>query len=278
MPNYTHNILTIHGAQEALRYFYERNRVSEIDAQFMGSGIEKSLSFEKCVSREIDTVFADYINQNYVKKSYSHVGLCKTLNKNENNVDGWDLMVSIWGTKWDAIDPTVDLTKIDNERKLTYKFDTAWCFPENWLITISKMFSYLTFEIKFTNEDDGHDQTYIYQFENGKNREIERFSSILKSIEEFGGVEKIVDTIITYCNDENIHITDYDTEPIQKIYWLTYVKSYIEKNSDKNNYEFELMSYVNDELNDLFEKHNFHLSLYTNEELCKAFVEKVQNM
>lgn len=278
MPNYTHNYLTVQGVPEALRYFYERNRISDIDAKFMGFHGEQPISFEKCVSREIDTVFANYINRNYIVKSYSEVGFFKNLNKSENNVDDWDLMVSIWGTKWDAIDPKVDLTKIDNEKKVVYNFDTAWCFPENWLITISKMFHYLTFEIKFTNEDDGHDQTYIYQYKNGKKIEIEQFSGILKCINEFGGVEKIVETMITYCNDENIMITDYSSENQEKIYWLTYAKSYIEKNSHEKDYEFELLCNIHDEINDLFEKYNFHLSLYINKELCIAFAEKVKSM
>lgn len=95
MPNYTHNILTVHGVSEALHYFYERNRISEIDAQFMRNGIKRPLSFEKCISREIDMVFANYINRNYVVKTHSQVGFFKTLNKSENNIDDWDLMVSI---------------------------------------------------------------------------------------------------------------------------------------------------------------------------------------
>ncbi len=276
MPNYTHNFLNVYGDPEALRYFYERNRVSEIDAKFMGFQEETPLSFEKCVSREITTIISNYINKNYLLKNGT---ILQFLNKDtQKNVDNWDLMVSIWGTKWDAIVADVDLSEIDSEKKLRYKFDTAWCFPENWLITISKMFKNLEFEIRFTNEEDGHDETFIYKYKDGEKNEIETFSGIMKCIEEFGGMEKVIDTLIEYCNEEDIMITDYDSENKEKIFWLTYAKSYIEKNSNKNNYESELMSNIQDEIYTFFEEYELHHSTYVNNQFCKAFVEKVKNM
>lgn len=276
MPNYTHNTLTIRGVPEELRYFYERNRVSENDVKFMEFQEETVLSFEKCVSREIIDVIADYINENYILKNGT---MLQYLNKDKkNNVDNWDLMVSIWGTKWDAIDAIVNLKEIESENKLTYKFDTAWCFPENWLITISKMFKNLDFEILFSNEDDGYDKTYIYQFKNGENREIEAFSSIMKSIEEFGGIEKVIDEMITYCNEENVMITNYDSENKEKVFWLKYAKSYIEKHSNEESYESDLICYIKDEIYTFYDEYELHHCTYTNKEFCKAFVEKVKTL
>jgi hypothetical protein len=293
MPNYTHNFLNVYGTPEELHYFYERNRISKDDAKFMGFGEETPISFEKCVSREITYIIADYINKNYLLKSGTTL---EYFNKNAKNnddsllltedlrsskrvVDGWDLMVSIWGTKSDAIAADVDLSEIDSDRKLRYRFDTAWCFPENWLITISKMFKNLRFEIRFTNEEDGHDQTYIYQYKEGKKSEIKVFSGIMSCIEEFGGMEKAIDAMIEYCNEENVMITDFSNKKNpQKVHWLTYAKSYIEKDSNQSDYESNLVSYINNKIYTFFDECELHHATYTNKEFCKAFVEKVKNM
>jgi hypothetical protein len=277
MPNYTHNFLNVYGPPEALRYFYERNRISKDDAKFMGFGEETPISFEKCVSREITSIIADYINKSYVMKSGTTV---EYFNKNtKNNVDGWDLMVSIWGTKSDAIAADVDLSEIDSERKLRYRFDTAWCFPENWLITISKMFKNLTFEIRFTNEEDGHDETYIYQYKEGEKSEIKVFSGIMSCMEEFGGMEKAIDEMISYCNEENVMITDFSNQKNpQKVHWLTYVKSYIEKHNKERDYESNLMCTMNNKIYTFFDECELHHATYTNKEFCKAFVEKVKTL
>ncbi len=276
MPNYTNNFLTIYGESDELRYFYERNRVNENDEKFLN--MDKSeLSFEKCVSREITSVFANYINNNYTLKEGSYMTFFNSMNsKNENksNVDVWNLMRDIWGTKWDAIDVNVNLSKIDSEKKLSYRFDTAWSSPENWLITISKIFKNLEFEITFSNEDDGHDETYIYKYKDGVKSDIETFSAVSKSIEEFGGIEPIIETMITYCNEENVMLFD-DKE---KIFWLTYAKKFIEENQTKYDYESELFNDIISEIYTFLDEYELHQSCYRNKDLCKAFVEKVKNM
>ena len=271
MPNYTHNTLTIYGAPEALHYFYERNRVSKNDIQFMDFREETELSFEKSVSREITYILSDYINKNYILKSGTTL---EYFNKNKGNVDTWDLMVSIWGTKWDAIDVAVNLKEIDSNQKLIYRFDTAWCYPENWLITISKIFKNLEFEIKSSNEEDGYDETSLYKFKDGIKTEIETYSSVMKYIEEFGGIEEVVNTLITYCNEENVMITDNDTK--EKVSWLTYAKSYIEKHSNEKSYETSLMYSIQNEIYTFFDEYELHYSSYKNKELCKMFVEKIR--
>lgn len=140
------------------------------------------------------------------------------------------------------------------------------------------MFSYLTFEIKFTNEGDGHDKTYIYQYKNSVKTEIETYSSVDKSIRDNGGVENILKIIFDYCNQNDIMIDNYitNTKNPEKISWLEFCKIYIEKypNCHKSGILAELSAY----LENFFEKYKINNLIYINKELSNSFFEKVKNM
>ncbi len=153
MPNYTKNTLIVKGSKDALIYFYNRNRISEEDAQNLNKSV-CDLSFEKCVTRENDTIIMTYIKENYISKHP------------KPGYDCWDLTCTIWGTKWEAIDTVVDLSTIE-DGKITYYFDTAWCYPYNWLKIVSAMYHTLEFRIKHINECENFNTEHHHKYKKG---------------------------------------------------------------------------------------------------------------
>ena len=66
MPNYTRNNLKIYGPAPLLRYFYEKNRVTEEDVEFMEEVYGPytcDLSFEKSVPRHNYEITVDYVQK-----------------------------------------------------------------------------------------------------------------------------------------------------------------------------------------------------------------------
>ncbi len=259
MPNYTKNTLIVKGSKDALTYFYNRNRISEEDAQNIG-GIVTDLSFEKCVTRENDTIIMTYIKENYISKHP------------KPGYDCWDLTCTIWGTKWEAIDTVVDLSTIE-DGKITYYFDTAWCYPHNWLLTVSKIFSKLEFEIISLDEDDNYNMCYKHQFKEGTFEMIESYSRLERSIEKYG-VENLVNMIITHCEEEDLTMMYKGVN----VNWKMYYKVYLEENHNVVDNETYFASYVIDYVDDFLYKHEMYHGIYENKEFCKLFVEKVKKM
>jgi hypothetical protein len=218
MPNYTRNILVVRGAPECLKYFYERNRVTEDDVKYTSDdGDVRHLSFGKCVARDITKVISAYISKNYEVKKESTIKIFDlSIPLTERN-----LMVSIWGTKWDASDAKAILSEIDDKGILTYHFDTAWSYPRQWLITVSKIFPKLTFDIIYSIEDDSYDMVYEKHFENGKETNVSSYSSVKLSIEKAGGTEKLVNDIIAIFENENLMM---NTSGEEKVHWLEYCR------------------------------------------------------
>lgn len=131
MPNYTKNHLIVSGNKGILKYFYERNRVSEEDSKYINNKDiedeeqeeERPLSFNKCVPRQVQNVIENYISENYLINSSKS-------SKSQESIS-WDLMIYIWGTKWDAIDSIVDISFLeeevgeDKEGSINYTFMSA---------------------------------------------------------------------------------------------------------------------------------------------------------
>jgi hypothetical protein len=272
MPNYTRNELIIYGSSEQLKYLYERNRVSEEDAKYMKHSIVSELSFEKCVPRAITKVIESYIEEKYTGT--------KTKDSIPEHFQKWDLLCTIWGTKWDACDSMVDLDEINNENEphIKYLFNTAWNYPYNWLITISQIFPKLKFRIKYSNEGDGYDFTYIDEFKDGIETKIEKYSAVNRCIDENGNVNNIAQIIIEYCIAENVMITEYHRKSKKTEDWLTYCKNFVEENKKKENYENELFHKITYQIADFIYEKQLHPSLYINNELCNIFAEKVKHM
>lgn len=172
MPNYTKNTLVVKGEEGLLRFFYDYNRVSEDEERYLSDihGKKKDLSFSKAVNIESGEFMLKYI----LSKNKSIKGV------NDLYYDSANIM---WGTKWNAGDPVVDLQSI-NEGKIKYTFDTAWCYPYEWLEQVSKLFPALDFEIIFTNEDDNYDDVFEYTYKDGKHGECKMHRSQMRIIEE----------------------------------------------------------------------------------------------
>jgi len=89
-----------------------------------------------------------------------HISFEKILPRPKDIGDGWyDWSVENWGTKWDAAD-----TYEDDEGYIC--FDTAWSTPHELIGTLSERYSDLIFEVKFADEDLGHN-CGMYQFKDG---------------------------------------------------------------------------------------------------------------
>lgn len=284
MPNYTKNHLIVSGKKGVLKYFYERNRVSKEDSKYLNVEQEEQrpLSFNKCVPREVQIVFEKYISNNYLLNS-------SKLSKSKESIS-WDLMVSIWGTKWDAIDSTVDISffeeedsQVREEGSINYTFMTAGSYPYNWLLIISKLFPNLLFEITYSNEYDSYINTYIEEYKNGTIISEKSYNALEKSMNNYT-ISEIVELIITYFTDENRYISYYDekNKKDNKIHWLTYCKSYIEEYSNDESsvlsIDDNLFLDILCQIQDVMDTYGFHEAIYTNKELCKAFADKIRSM
>ncbi len=274
MPNYIHNTLTVYGVSDELQYFYERNCVNENDIKYMNYYYTTHLSFEKCVSHSIVSIMNLYIQENYTVKRDTKLALLTNLDK---NINIQDLMYNIWGTSSDALDVNVNLEEI-NHGCITYTFSTEFGSPHNWLLCISKMFPKLRFQITYSDEYDNHEEVHVYAFKNGLKTEVETYNAVTRCIEKNNGIENIVYMIIQYCNNNNIMINDYSNNIHKEMNWITYCKNYIEENKNTDGYENELVSDLLGHIDDFLDENDLHHSLYTDNELCILFVEKIKNM
>ena len=64
--------------------------------------------------------------------------------------DNWyDWQLNTWGTKWNAYSQ-------ESLSENSFKFETAWATPSNFLLNFSAMFPEVTFEMKYADEDMGY--------------------------------------------------------------------------------------------------------------------------
>lgn len=70
-------------------------------------------------------------------------------------VVGWyDWRRRYWGTKWKAVDVT--LNEATDSDELVYTFDTAWSFAEPVVRALSEIFPDVTIEFVYADEDRGY--------------------------------------------------------------------------------------------------------------------------
>ncbi len=260
MPNYTKNTLIIRGNKDLLRYFYEQNRVTEDDEKYLSDihGKKKDLSFSKSVSVETGEFMLQFImSQNNIKL---------------NNY--FDSAVVMWGTKWNAGDPVVDLKNIENG-EITYTFDTAWCYPQQWLEQVSIIYKNLEFYINFTNEDDNYDETFEYKYKDGKFEELKRYSYHLQQIDKLGGIEKVVNDIIEYFENNPNEVYSSNSDDIKKDYFTTIVYM-IEKEKSKNIISY--MSGSNDNFSDFLQKYTKeeYYGFLNHDKIQECLIEKIK--
>jgi hypothetical protein len=112
MPNWCECSLTVRGPKAALDTFKATLNTKEKDEK----------------GEEFDVPFA--FNQTVPRPK-----------EEEENWYSWN--IANWGTKWDACDPVVD----EDDKKVNIHFQTAWAPPKEWMVTVSKKFPELTFEV-----------------------------------------------------------------------------------------------------------------------------------
>ena len=176
MPNYCNNRLTIRGSKEDLLKFKEDVKVDD----------NIPLSFEKTVPiGEID----DWYNQR-----------CHE-----------------WGTKWDVNTGDTyffDNSDDDNDRYISYTFDTAWAPPCPWLEKTGKMYPQLSFELTFeeggcciygiaevvggeySDEDMDH-HTYLQRFDEDFKECVKEIRQLSQEdlIKYFSGIKNFTDYV-----------------------------------------------------------------------------------
>lgn len=129
MPNWCKNILTVHGPPEALADFV----VATADSSAAGSG---TLSFEALVP---------------VQRESSNTW------NTQAPEDPWETHYRHWGTKWEPIDVTLDLSP----GEARYCFLTAWSPPLQWLRTVSERNPALLFYLSHSEPDTGQSGTMV---------------------------------------------------------------------------------------------------------------------
>ncbi len=271
MRPYTKNTLIVKGSKESLSYFYNRNRMSEEDVEHVGGRVTE-LSFEKYVTRKIDTIIMKHILENY-NPTHALSGW-----------DTWHLSCSFWGTHCNAIEPIVDLSSI-YDGKITYYFETEGTYPHNWLVTISKIFDKLEFEIIYMNEDDDYNMCYKSSFKEGNCETIESYSNLERTIEKHG-LENLVNMIITECEETELKAPNYINrlqnmdKPVEYVYWKELCKLHIQEYEDKDHdYELDLVRNIVEEyLDEFLDKQNIYRGIFRSREFCKRFIEKVKEM
>lgn len=75
--------------------------------------------------------------------------------------------VDNWGTKWNAYE-------LEEHSRDTIKFETAWSHPRPVYDALSKKFADVTFEVKYADEDTGHNLGH-FECVNGSFRDINSF-------------------------------------------------------------------------------------------------------
>ncbi len=87
--------------------------------------------------------------------------------KNYGAIDWYDWCCDNWSTKWNAFDVKVE-DRDEEDDICWFKFTTAWCPPEKWIIELSKHCDFT-----LSCEVEGSDTRYRYVCENGVLRYFE---------------------------------------------------------------------------------------------------------
>jgi hypothetical protein len=126
---WAYNTLIVAGAPEELRAFKRAVRASKPDPK---TGRREVLDFGRHRPMPSELL---------VEKGSSAAG----------GLPGWlAWRIENWGTKWNAVSPTVSGTPHSGE--LRYRFQTAWTPPVEWLQFVAGVYPALRFELSYRAE------------------------------------------------------------------------------------------------------------------------------
>lgn len=155
-----------------------------------------------------------------------------------------------WGTKWDAYDIDID----DNDDNFTYYFNTAWSPPLAWLEKIAA--KYPNLELNLEYNEPGCDFGGVINYKNGEVIQDESYNLSEHNWEKVD--KKLLENVI----NEYLNSTEYDSETqMSDIVDIIY-----ENYSEKDNYYFNIHTYIDQEINRIIEdKLNKHVNLEYND-------------
>ena len=93
----------------------------------------------------------DDLNNFYVENKSTDEDLCfnKSIPIPKDEESNWhDWKCSNWGTKWNAYE--IDYNKNEEDKTISYDFQTAWTPPVNWLDKISTKYLNIKFELEYS--------------------------------------------------------------------------------------------------------------------------------
>ena len=164
MPNHITNRLTIIGTEEQVKQVTEAIK-GEREDQFIDfnkiSPIPKELENTQSPIRIISQKEYDEQEKRIVEGNLTNdeknFGLSRGLTqklvdeyrKKFGHSDWYNWRIENWGTKWNAYEQV----QIDEN---VIEFQTAWSTPFALLVNLSELFSEVTFEVRFADEDFGY--------------------------------------------------------------------------------------------------------------------------
>ena len=164
MPNHITNRLTIIGTEEQVKPVREAIR-GEREDQFIDfnkiAPIPKELENTQSPIRIISQKEYDKQEKRIVEGNLTNdeknFGLSRGLTqklvdeyrKKFGHSDWYNWQIENWGTKWNAYEQV----QIDEN---VIEFQTAWSTPFSLLVNLSELFSEVTFEVRFADEDFGY--------------------------------------------------------------------------------------------------------------------------
>jgi len=143
MPNWSQNVLTVTGPSAELREFKHAVRAAEPDSE---TGRRAVLDFSR------------------------HLPMPPGLLADNGDLaagrlpDWYAWRLEHWGTKWNAIWPTLRGTLRSGE--LRYRFQTAWTPPVEWLQFVAAAHPDLAFELQY--EEERNQFRGVLRFEAGR--------------------------------------------------------------------------------------------------------------
>lgn len=128
MPNFCNNILEVYGDKDKLEAFLSKTK-----------GENGALDFNSIIAYPEEYKKLDDIAE--VERSKGNFEV-----KDGYSSGGYEWCIKNWGTKWNAIDPHVEL----DSDKAVIIFDTAWSPPEEAIEKASNMFEDLEFILYYS--------------------------------------------------------------------------------------------------------------------------------
>ena len=116
MPNWTHNHVTFEGSKEKI-----------IELKELFASEEKVFDFNKILPMPEDSEDFQATGDLTMDTDQGDLSMEEFIDKKVETANNWYYWsIKNWGTKWNAVEPTLD---VDNECKLEYSFRTAWDAP-----------------------------------------------------------------------------------------------------------------------------------------------------